>query len=97
MCQRCHDVVKWKADFCKYKALKTARKCDKCSQKRIFKAYRLICDTCAVAKKDEGILLCTKCGVNVKTIPNALGKMHYAVPGASNSGAPPEINPEEQL
>ena len=27
MCQKCHDVVKWKADFCKYKALKSASRC----------------------------------------------------------------------
>jgi hypothetical protein len=60
-----------------------------CDQKRIFKAYRLICELCATAKKEEGILLCTKCGVNVKTVPNNLGKMHYAVPGLSNNGLAP--------
>jgi hypothetical protein len=84
MCQRCYDVVQWKVDFQKYKALKAARKCEKCRVPRVVKAYRIICDGCALAKKAEGILLCTKCGVNVKTLVNAAGNKHYAVPKLSS-------------
>ena len=39
-----------------------------------------MCDGCALANKADGIILCTKCGVNVKTVLNANGNKHYAVP-----------------
>lgn len=80
MCQRCYEIVQWKVDFRKYKPLKTARKCNLCKQPRVIKAYRIICDGCALKDKANGVLLCTKCGVNVKTIENAVGNKHYAVP-----------------
>jgi hypothetical protein len=39
-----------------------------------------MCDGCALANKADGILLCTKCGTDVKKIENAAGNKHYAVP-----------------
>ena len=51
---------------------------------RINKAYRIICDVCAIEKRKEGVLLCTKCQVNVKQIPNADGAMTYANPVTTN-------------
>jgi hypothetical protein len=80
LCQRCLDIIQWKIDFQKYKTLSSTRKCETCKKPSIFKNYRLICDSCAVAKKEEGILLCTKCKINVRTIQNRDGKNSYAKP-----------------
>ena len=81
LCQRCHDTVKWKIDFDKYKPLTKAHKCQKCAKPVVTKAYRNICDFCAVKDKKEGISLCTKCGKNVKQLENAEGRNNYAIPG----------------
>ena len=56
MCERCLDIIEWKIKFRKYKPLTTAAKCQTCENKTIYKAYRVICDGCAVPNK-----LCTKC------------------------------------
>ena len=66
LCRRCLDQIKWKIDFGKYKPLSKPHKCNKCQGPWVFKAYRTICDKCATQEKSNGILLCTKCGENVK-------------------------------
>ena len=70
----------WKIDYEKYKPLAKPRKCQKCSQPRITKAYRQICDICAVKDKKEGVVLCTKCCLNVKLMTNNAGQNNYANP-----------------
>lgn len=57
-----------------------ARKCYKCDKLHVRKAYRHICDPCAVKDKKDGVLLCTKCSVNVKLLKNIDGFNNYAVP-----------------
>ena len=81
LCQRCHDTIKWKVDFDKYKPLRAARKCRLCTKPVVIKAYRVICDACAIKDKKDGICLCTKCGLNVKDMQNAEGRNTYATPG----------------
>jgi hypothetical protein len=56
LCERCMDILEWKIKFRKYKPLTTAGKCQTCQNKTVYKAYRSLCDACAVPKK-----LCTKC------------------------------------
>ena len=48
LCMRCHEQVKWKIDFRKYKPLTALAKCNICTHKTIIKAYRTICDNCAL-------------------------------------------------
>lgn len=47
----------------------------------MIKAYRVICDYCAVKDTKEGKALCTKCGHNVLELENAEGVKNYAIPG----------------
>ena len=59
LCKHCQDIIQWKLDFRKYKPLTTPSRCNKCQEKNIIKAYRAICDRCALKDKDNK--LCTKC------------------------------------
>ncbi len=56
LCKRCLEKLEWKINYRKYKPLTTATKCLKCENKNIYKAYRQICDICAIPNK-----LCTMC------------------------------------
>lgn len=64
LCTRCYDIIHWKITYRKYKPLKALAGCNICKQKCVIKAYRTICDPCAVSKNEEGTeqKLCTKCG-----------------------------------
>jgi hypothetical protein len=56
MCKRCVDIVEWRIDYRKYKPLTNPARCNLCLGKTIYKAYRTICDSCAITKG-----LCAKC------------------------------------
>ena len=62
--------------FNKYHPLKNPGKCNQCLGKNIYKAYRTICDSCAIK---DGKKRCTKCGEEVE---------NYATPDVRNN---PEI------
>ena len=76
LCERCLDILSWKVKFNKYHPLKNPGKCNQCLGKNIYKAYRTICDSCAVK---DGKKRCTKCGEEVE---------NYATPEVRNN---PEI------
>ena len=76
LCERCLDILSWKVKFNKYHPLKNPGKCNQCLGKNIYKAYRTICDSCAVK---DGKKRCTKCGEEVD---------NYATPDVRNN---PEI------
>ena len=76
LCERCLDILSWKVKFNKYHPLKNPGKCNKCLGKNIYKAYRTICDSCAIK---DGKKRCTKCGEEVE---------NYATPDVRNN---PEI------
>ena len=76
LCERCLDILSWKVKFNKYHPLKNPGKCNQCLGKNIYKAYRTICDSCAVK---DGKKRCTKCGEEVE---------NYATPDVRNN---PEI------
>ncbi|CAG0886650.1 unnamed protein product [Darwinula stevensoni] len=59
MCARCQDIIQWKIKFKKYKPLSVPRKCVKCQEKTIKRAYMIICDPCV-----SGTGVCAKCGKN---------------------------------
>eukprot|EP01116_Phalansterium_solitarium_P008675 TRINITY_DN22629_c0_g1_i1.p1 TRINITY_DN22629_c0_g1~~TRINITY_DN22629_c0_g1_i1.p1 ORF type:complete len:257 (+),score=71.49 TRINITY_DN22629_c0_g1_i1:181-951(+) len=56
LCVRCTGIIEWKKKYRKYKPLTAARKCAKCEQKSIKRAYHVVCDKCALA---AGV--CAKC------------------------------------
>ena len=73
LCDRCLDILSWKVKFNKYHPLKNPGKCNQCSGKNIYKAYRTICDSCATK---DGKKRCTKCGEEVE---------NYAKPDVRNN------------
>lgn len=62
LCERCKNVLEWKVHFRKYKPLTQPKKCTRCSQKNILRAYYVVCDDCG-AKEN----LCCKCGLSQDT------------------------------
>jgi len=66
-CARCKDILEWKIKYKKYKPLTGPRKCAKCHEKRVKRAYYLLCDICAEESKS-----CGKCGQN-KDITDEIG------------------------
>ena len=73
LCERCLVKLQWKLQFQKYKPLTNASRCNICQEKKIYKAYRTICEGCATK---NGKKLCTKCGEEVE---------NYADPGIRNN------------
>ena len=73
LCERCLNILAWKVKYNKYHPLKTPGKCNQCTEKCIYKAYRTICDGCATK---DGKKRCTKCGEEVD---------NYAKPDARNN------------
>lgn len=61
MCKRCTEIIEWRIDYRKYKPLTNPARCNMCQGKCIYKAYRTICDNCAVSKG-----LCAKCAEPVE-------------------------------
>jgi len=60
VCDRCREKVQWRFRYDKYKPLKSPGICADCKQKKITKAYRSLCDSCATARK-----VCGSCCVNI--------------------------------
>ena len=102
LCQRCHDIIKWKIDYRKYKPLTTPGRCNTCNERTIIKAYRTICDRCAHQPKvlPDGKTvsqrLCTKCGkdCNAKEVDEETGE---EIPiGYADYTPPRKVIQEEQ-
>ncbi|XP_050328259.1 uncharacterized protein C9orf85 homolog [Bactrocera neohumeralis] len=56
VCQHCKDVIEWKIKYKKYKPLTQPKKCTRCEQKNIIKAYHVLCRHCALETH-----VCAKC------------------------------------
>ena len=67
LCERCLVKLQWRLQFQKYKPLTNASRCNICKEKKIYKAYRTICESCALK---DGKKLCTKCGEEVENYSN---------------------------
>ena len=57
LCRRCHDQIEWRKRYRKYKPLTVARRCSKCEEKTVGRAYHNICDKCS-----RDLKVCAKCG-----------------------------------
>ncbi|XP_071844768.1 uncharacterized protein [Apostichopus japonicus] len=75
VCKRCMQIIQWKIQYKKYKQLTQPKKCTKCLQKTVKKAYYVICSKCA---KDNRT--CAKCGEKAEII-------HENTPTASEAAA----------
>ncbi|XP_075145569.1 uncharacterized protein C9orf85 homolog [Haematobia irritans] len=56
VCQHCKGVIEWKIKYKKYKPLSQPKTCTKCQQKKIRKAYHVLCRDCALEAR-----VCAKC------------------------------------
>ncbi|XP_013106011.1 uncharacterized protein C9orf85 homolog [Stomoxys calcitrans] len=56
VCQHCKGVIEWKIKYKKYKPLTQPKTCTKCLQKKIRKAYHVLCRECALEAR-----VCAKC------------------------------------
>lgn len=56
VCQHCKGVIEWKIKYKKYKPLSQPKTCTKCQQKKIKKAYHVLCRDCALEAR-----VCAKC------------------------------------
>lgn len=56
VCEHCKEVIDWKIKYRKYKPLTQPKTCNKCNERKIKRAYHVLCRDCAIASK-----CCAKC------------------------------------
>ncbi|XP_055641955.1 uncharacterized protein C9orf85 homolog [Toxorhynchites rutilus septentrionalis] len=56
VCERCKEVIDWKIKYRKYKPLTQPKTCNKCNERKVKRAYHVLCRDCAIASK-----CCAKC------------------------------------
>lgn len=61
ICRRCIEKAQWRFKYDKYKPLKNIGNCRTCKQKAVTKAYRNLCDACALKRK-----VCPSCEVDME-------------------------------
>ncbi|KAK6179813.1 hypothetical protein SNE40_012084 [Patella caerulea] len=49
VCKHCKAKIEWKIKYKKYKPLTVPRRCNKCSEKTVKRAYYVLCTPCATA------------------------------------------------
>ena len=52
VCDRCREKVQWRFRYDKYKPLTKPATCQRCKNKAVHKAYRNMCDPCAIKSKE---------------------------------------------
>jgi len=57
VCQHCKSIIDWKIQYKKYKPLSQPKKCVRCLQRNVIRAYYIVCDDCGANHN-----LCCKCG-----------------------------------
>ncbi|XP_053697585.1 uncharacterized protein C9orf85 homolog [Sabethes cyaneus] len=56
VCERCKEVIEWKIKYRKYKPLTQPKSCNKCNERKVKRAYHVLCRDCALASR-----CCAKC------------------------------------
>ncbi len=70
VCFKCIEKLQWKFTYDKYKPLKHVATCQNCKNKVITKAYRTLCDKCALSKGE-----CPSCCASM----NEMNKLHEII------------------
>ncbi|XP_065214570.1 uncharacterized protein C9orf85 homolog [Planococcus citri] len=60
VCAKCKSILEWKIKYKKYKMIKAAKTCNKCSLKAIKMPYHTVCIPCA-----QKLSICPKCEVHI--------------------------------
>ncbi|ESO87596.1 hypothetical protein LOTGIDRAFT_127678 [Lottia gigantea] len=58
VCQHCKEKIEWKIKYKKYKALTAPRRCNKCGEKSVKRAYYILCMPCST--QDKVCAMCNK-------------------------------------
>ncbi|CAD5124381.1 DgyrCDS12670 [Dimorphilus gyrociliatus] len=58
-CKKCQEILEWRIKYKKYKPLTQPKKCVRCNEKTVKRAYFISCDKC-IKEREE----CGKCGKN---------------------------------
>ncbi|EAA05990.2 AGAP003732-PA [Anopheles gambiae str. PEST] len=56
VCEHCKSIIDWKIKYRKYKPLSQPKSCSKCGERKVKRAYHVICRDCALASR-----CCAKC------------------------------------
>ncbi|XP_055611351.1 uncharacterized protein C9orf85 homolog [Uranotaenia lowii] len=56
VCERCKEQIEWKIKYRKYKPLTQPKTCNKCNERKVKRAYHVLCRDCALSSK-----CCAKC------------------------------------
>mmetsp|Transcript_13958 Transcript_13958/g.34084 ORF Transcript_13958/g.34084 Transcript_13958/m.34084 type:complete len:197 (-) Transcript_13958:198-788(-) len=56
LCPKCTGIIEWRKRYRKYKPLKAPRRCGSCEQKKITRAYHVLCNGCRQKRN-----VCAKC------------------------------------
>ncbi|XP_053679696.1 nucleolar transcription factor 1 [Anopheles nili] len=56
VCEHCKSVIDWKIKYRKYKPLTQPKSCSKCGERKVKRAYHVICRDCALSSR-----CCAKC------------------------------------
>uniref|UniRef100_A0A182QLS8 Uncharacterized protein n=1 Tax=Anopheles farauti TaxID=69004 RepID=A0A182QLS8_9DIPT len=56
VCEHCKSIIDWKIKYRKYKPLTQPKSCSKCGERKVKRAYHVICRECALANR-----CCAKC------------------------------------
>uniref|UniRef100_A0A2M4BZP8 Uncharacterized protein n=1 Tax=Anopheles marajoara TaxID=58244 RepID=A0A2M4BZP8_9DIPT len=56
VCEHCKSVIDWKIKYRKYKPLTQPKSCNKCGERKVKRAYHVICRDCALGSR-----CCAKC------------------------------------
>uniref|UniRef100_A0A182PKG0 VPS37 C-terminal domain-containing protein n=1 Tax=Anopheles epiroticus TaxID=199890 RepID=A0A182PKG0_9DIPT len=56
VCEHCKSVIDWKIKYRKYKPLTQPKSCSKCGERKVKRAYHVICRDCALTSR-----CCAKC------------------------------------
>ena len=70
LCSRCYDKVEWRKKYRKYKPLTKSRKCNRCHQPKVNRAYHTLCDDCSVQDN-----VCAWCATDRSEVRIVKGEM----------------------
>ncbi|XP_058453150.1 uncharacterized protein C9orf85 homolog [Malaya genurostris] len=56
VCEHCKEIIEWKIKYRKYKPLSQPKTCNQCNERKVKRAYHVLCRDCALDSKR-----CAKC------------------------------------